>query len=131
MCIRNKSCYTNAKKKKKKRKKVTTRTRVYLLVQQKKNKIITLGDKRTFACRTRRVQYVRWHAMALPTLLTAYGITASPVPLCRGFVTTELAPLVGGRIGTDTGCAGCRRVKSTDGKNQIQPSETTSPHLQT
>ena len=33
------------------------------------------------------------------------------VSLCRGFVTTELvSPYVGGRIGTDTGCAGCQRV---------------------
>ena len=31
-----------------------------------------------------------------------------------GFVTTELVSLlIGGRIGTDTGCAGCRRVDRT------------------
>ena len=32
--------------------------------------------------------------------------------LCRGFVITELVHLRG-RVGTDTGCAGCRRVERT------------------
>ena len=33
------------------------------------------------------------------------------VSLCGGFVTTELVSLLGGRIGADSACAGCRRVE--------------------
>ena len=37
------------------------------------------------------------------------------VSLCRGFVTAELACIcLGGRIDTDTGCAGRRRVERTN-----------------
>ena len=49
------------------------------------------------------VDPVRQHVIALSTLLTTLVYVVS---LCRGFVTT-------GRIGTDTGCAGCRRVERT------------------
>ena len=48
---------------------------------------------------------VRWQVMAL---LLHYNV----VSLCRGFVATELVCLsLGWRIGTDTGCSGCRRVE--------------------
>ena len=49
--------------------------------------------------------------IALSILIIALQ-RSNAVSLCRGFVTTELVSL-GGRIGTDNGYAGCRRVERT------------------
>ena len=54
---------------------------------------------------------VRWHAIALSTLLTA-------LPVHRNisvswFCDHRACISPGGRIGTDTGCTGCRRVERT------------------
>ena len=51
---------------------------------------------------------VRWHVIDCPRCLLHHNV----VSLCRGFVTTELVSL-GGKIGTDTACAGCQRVERT------------------
>ena len=52
--------------------------------------------------------------MALPTLLAAWQFTAASSICWRSFATTaELASLEDWKIGTDIGCAGCRRVERT------------------
>ena len=52
---------------------------------------------------------VRWQVVALSTVLTAlqFGISVS------WFCDHRACISLGGRIGTDTRCAGCRRVETT------------------
>ena len=51
---------------------------------------------------------VRWQVIALSTLLTALQCSISVSCLCD-----HRACILGGRLGTDTGRAGCRRVERT------------------
>ena len=50
---------------------------------------------------------VRWHVIALSTLLTALQCSISVSWFCNH----RTCICLGGRIGTDTGCAGCRWVE--------------------
>ena len=52
---------------------------------------------------------VRWHVIASSTPLTALQCSISVLSFCDYRACISL----GGRIGTDTGCAGCRRVEIT------------------
>ena len=64
-----------------------------------------------FVCRCCRIQY---NGMSLHCLLCFYCITIIIiVSLYRSFMATGLVISLGGRIGTDTGCAGCWRVERT------------------
>ena len=68
--------------------------------------IFTPPNNCKFVC----VIFVLLSVIALPTLPYCIAIYEYELSLCRGFVTTELVHLRG-RIGTDTGGAGCRRVE--------------------
>ena len=54
---------------------------------------------------------VRWQVIALSTLLTALQCSISVSRFCDQ--SLYLVSIIGGMIGTDTGCAGCRRAERT------------------
>ena len=96
-------------------------------IPQKKNKKVRSYEIHAKRYKSRNICFFSlsthldsWHLYVAPVVSSTMAghciVTALQCSLSvsRGFVTTELVSTsLGGRIGTETGCAGCRRVKRT------------------